>query len=917
MDNDIDYFTIDGKNELKLISNKKINEKYIDNSKSEENENIENVINSYLNILFPKIKIKNDKLKINNELSKQYNEKFKLEQDVLFESMNRILSFNSNEIFIFNKKNTNDLTYILVFIFFNNINKYNLKNYSDFQSKIKQFRDDSFDATQCFIDKKNTSKNSNNLDKKRLNADDYMEKLYFKDNPSQQSKNNSIVYNYPYQSKKPSKTYSLPIELIIILNKFTNIKKFVFPILHSDEKRKFQIFFILLNQEWIFPNIKEVIFDFSDSELQEGINKIYEKDLSIIFKKKDINFKTTNYKFKRKKFISWNAIGDISLINNINDISSRTLSYNSKDDNNKSDELSSIDFSSLSNPYSYNEQTENLNLNYNDVIYYNNNNNNTNNLNNNPDSIPDDSIQERINQVLNINYTEKKQKSFRDFFPLFKNLKNFKMIKNNFKNDNNDEDEKNKNNNNEDFEFLLLEKFINLNSSPFEVIIIYSYFLSLLKLKSLSLIFSDHFSKEIELFLKMKNFLIKDFHFLLLLNKLNTLNELSIEFNSLDSKSFERIIYLIDKNPNLEILRISFFVSDVNYSPYSLMKLCKGLNMNTFELIKEQKKIITDEIAKNFQYSDIDIFLTYKKLHNTFSLNISKLFFILTNKQNLKELILLFDIPFILSVNDLYTIIFLKLIINIITMISHNQNKIETLKIISPSLPLDNRFFPLLSDLFQVNSCRNNINLRNFTFQFKIYQCINLSYIIPNKVQILFLGDLDEITFNSFIKDYKKSEFINESELVSIKINLNLTVILLDNIIQSCIDYLQYSPRYLKEKVLLSNMKTDDKNIMKNLINALFFKTYSVDNVLITFAKSAENIYLTALSEINVENSIIIKYIDQVIFNKRRNIKQMFENIISEEYKKQFKKSFIKSKKRIKEFLMIPNKNKKIFCGKR
>ena len=112
-------------------------------------------------------------------------------------------------------------------------------------------------------------------------------------------------------------------------------------------------------------------------------------------------------------------------------------------------------------------------------------------------------------------------------------------------------------------------------------------------------------------------------------------------------------------------------------------------------------------------------------------------------------------------------------------------------------------------------------------------------------------------------------------------------------------------------------MKTDDKNIMKNLINALFFKTYSVDNVLITFAKSAENIYLTALSEINVENSIIIKYIDQVIFNKRRNIKQMFENIISEEYKKQFKKSFIKSKKRIKEFLMIPNKNKKIFCGKR
>ena len=112
-------------------------------------------------------------------------------------------------------------------------------------------------------------------------------------------------------------------------------------------------------------------------------------------------------------------------------------------------------------------------------------------------------------------------------------------------------------------------------------------------------------------------------------------------------------------------------------------------------------------------------------------------------------------------------------------------------------------------------------------------------------------------------------------------------------------------------------MKTDDKNIMKDLINALFFKTNSVDNVLINFAKSAENIYLTALSEINVENNIVIKYIDQVIFNKRRNIKKMFENIISEEYKKKFNKSIIESKRRIKEFLMIPNKNKKIFCGKR
>ena len=241
MDNDIDYFSIDGKNELKFISKKKINEKISDNVISEENKNIQNDIKSYLNLLLPKIK-NNDKLKLNNELSKQYNEKFKLEQDVLFESMNRILSFNSNEIFIFNKKNTSDLTYILVFIFYNNINKYKLKNYLDMESRINQIRKDQIDVTHLFIDKKNTNKNLNNIEKKQLSIDDYMEKIYYKDNPSQLSQNNVIIYKYPYQSIKQTNNYSLPIELIILLNKFSNIKKFVFPILHSDEKKNFKYY---------------------------------------------------------------------------------------------------------------------------------------------------------------------------------------------------------------------------------------------------------------------------------------------------------------------------------------------------------------------------------------------------------------------------------------------------------------------------------------------------------------------------------------------------------------------------------------------------------------------------------------------------------------------------------------------------
>ena len=78
----------------------------------------------------------------------------------------------------------------------------------------------------------------------------------------------------------------------------------------------------------------------------------------------------------------------------------------------------------------------------------------------------------------------------------------------------------------------------------------------------------------------------------------------------------------------------------------------------------------------------------------------------------------------------------------------------------------------------------------------------------------MFLGDLDKISFEYLIDYYKSNEFLNHSELISIKISLNLSIILLDDVLQSSIDYLQYSPKGLKEKVLLSNLKTKNTNVM-------------------------------------------------------------------------------------------------------
>ena len=185
------------------------------------------------------------------------------------------------------------------------------------------------------------------------------------------------------------------------------------------------------------------------------------------------------------------------------------------------------------------------------------------------------------------------------------------------------------------------------------------------------------------------------------------------------------------------------------------------------------------------------------------------------------------------------------------------------------------------------------------TFQCKIYQCLNLYYIIPYKLKILFLGNLDNVSFDSFINYYKSNEFLNQSELISIKINLNLNIILLDNVIESCIDYLKYSPKTLKEKVLLSNMKTKNTSIMKKLLNVFFFSP--IYNIFISFSRSAETKYLNARAEINNDNKIYINTIIKYIISKKK-VKE-----------KKYKKEVIN---RIKNYLQIPiNMNKKIFCG--
>ena len=101
------------------------------------------------------------------------------------------------------------------------------------------------------------------------------------------------VYQYPNPATNAIKLSSLelPVELIFILNKFVTVKKLTFCLDCIDRKRKDEILLILLNHEWLFPNVFEVDFNLHDEELETALGLLFKERLNEITNKRQ---RTTN-----------------------------------------------------------------------------------------------------------------------------------------------------------------------------------------------------------------------------------------------------------------------------------------------------------------------------------------------------------------------------------------------------------------------------------------------------------------------------------------------------------------------------------------------------------------------------------------------------------------------------------------------
>ena len=94
------------------------------------------------------------------------------------------------------------------------------------------------------------------------------------------------------------------------------------------------------------------------------------------------------------------------------------------------------------------------------------------------------------------------------------------------------------------------------------------------------------------------------------------------------------------------------------------------------------------------------------------------------------------------------------------------------------------------------------------------------------------LGNFDEITFKGFVNDYKKNSHQLKS-LISIKINLDNSVLFFEDIENYIKEYYYINTPQLQEKFLLSNLKIDNDDVMKELIELIYLKS-NIQRVILT-----------------------------------------------------------------------------------
>ena len=770
---ELNYIKIDSENEVRILNNDEIvmeTNSFLTAFLDFEEEKVgKNLLNYLKNI----IQEGPDLLKINIEYSKQFIKSIKSDKKNLHSSINRILSTDFKGKFIFNQTNVEDVYRILIIVFgdfkknkistftaFTNaiknikFEKYNFFEIYSNNEYLKNKENEKMDNSSSILssqwkstvnssisaqikdkDYEETSELEENYLLSGLNRL-YNEKkgLFYIDNNIRNIRCSSIINedNYNYNEEdlikkiltKECFSYpkcnkgckilqnELPLELILLLYKLKKVETLIFQIQNLDVDFLKMAIFILININWLFINgIKEIKFDLGNDSLQNGINDVFRKRATDLYHnfKKSRNLIYNNNSLQARTINLWEPETDMFFEKfereekiNINKKKIEYL-YNIQ----PNERVSTFD-NHLCNIY--NEFGNLTNLKYIRPISY----TIRNKINEIQKELKEefDESYSSNNEFLNLSISEI-QKMERESISLnYSNITNQKNNSNITQNSNNNEipsDTNNESNSNKKKTSKMLLEFIEKNKQYFEMIAIYSHFLSKnSNLKKLCFYFHTPYAYELCLLFKMK-FKFEQSHFLIFANKIEKLTDLEFSFNSLDSQSFGYILGIINKNSDLTSLKMSFFTPDINYYNESLFNLVYSQKLSLTKLFKEQKdfeiKFHEDKEKKIINY------ILNQKLLEQFIINLRNFFNSIKLKliNKLETFILRFDIPIPLLDNDKYINSIIKFIINLFIIITFQENHIYTFKILAPHLELNCSNRPYIRKLFKEISLKNEL----------------------------------------------------------------------------------------------------------------------------------------------------------------------------------------------------------------
>ena len=942
---ELNYIKIDGRNEIKLLGADDYAAEMSTFFSTVTVFDQERMAKKVLKIIEKIIPDESLLIKYNKEISKKIANLIDENDKIyLIESINRILSINFKNQLIFSYTNIFDVCCILASFF--TASKYKINSIDDLKKRIKAINFQKYgDFIQIYINhdtikdriNKQNAEDTDNSNKKNiiskiqknyvLNSQNYYSKEF--DHRKVLKKENFL---YPSCNKSRSKDVKpdkkgLPIELILLLYKLKEVTCLVFQIQYLEDNFKKLLIMILSNLNWLFiKGIEEVKFDLGNEEIQFRLDKEFGERAESLYKKIDINKKNIYYDGSyQARFVNcWEPEGDIFFEEKKEKKIKADLTYDSQETKdciiNDDNYICNI----------YNESGKSTNFKYIIPVNY----SARNNIINNNMKIEKKSFKIIFDEDYDeVNNNIEKMDDSLSIFDI-DNFENFVPQRSSL--NSSETTTENESQNNEVFSYnstpYMLRKFSDKYKTYFKMILIYCYYFTknLKNIKKLSLYFQNTYSYE--MYICFRTNLNTDLtNFLIFLNKIENLQEVNFSFNCIDDKSFEYILGILFKNTNLTKLRMSFFTPDINYYDNTLFNLCSEKKISLNKLFDDYDKYIKKNVEN--QDKTISDFILEEKLFNSLEINFINLSNLLKTQllKNLEELVLRFDIPLPIMRIQSYIILVIKFLINLLIMITFQQNRTHTVKILAPNLELNCIKMPYIRSFFKeislsdeennyeeidiiekekkkkkkkekltneiiekeifsqipqekkddydinknmenhdsskgfklliekskteipskknkasLNNNSININksrklnpndaLENIVLQLRIYNLPEIFNICKmnnlSGLKKINLGNFDEITFKGFVNDYKKNSHQLKS-LISIKINLDNSVLFFEDIENYIKEYYYINTPQLQEKFLLSNLKIDNDDVMKELIELIYLKS-NIQRVILT-----------------------------------------------------------------------------------